>query len=211
MLHRTLECMETTDERDWTQDGWSEEMPIFATLTTHTSFTDAGLLDRSKFPLLHSLTLQLFRAPSILRSLQDMVKFLRWHRGLSTSLHTLTLLLNGLFHTSKDWIKLTKMRMNMALGTECSALYSEIDELFSNMQHNAEDTVATLTFKCSQRLPKSIVNPVTSALQAGFPKLHRRGSLKIDFTIGGMLMRLVMTRLRECLPWSAQTFVRTRT
>ena len=203
--------METTDERDWTQDGWSEEMPIFATLTTHTSFTDAGLLDLSKFPLLHSLTVQLFRQPDIRQSLEGMVKFLRWHRGLSTSLHTLTLLLNGLFSTGKSSTTYTMLQMNIVLGTECRALYSEIDELFSNMQHNAEDTVATLTFKCSQRLPKSIVNPVTSALQAGFPKLHRRGSLKIDFTIGGMLMRLVMTPLRECLPWSAQTFVRTRT
>ena len=77
-------------------------------------------------------------------------------------------------------------RIEELSGGEYHTFYGEIDDILGDEQHDPESTVPSLTVKFSEGLPRNIVNRLTGALQDGFPKLYRRGSLKTDFIIGGM-------------------------
>ena len=159
------------------------------------SFKAGNVLNLSKFSLLHSLVL-LVDFLSVSYYLRTVVKLLR-HREPHPPLHDLTLLFYDPYAHSHEKIEMVPTEIS-GPGA-CRTYCNEIDSILGDEQRDSEDTVVSITFKCSQVLPRCIVNRLTGIFQAGLPKLHGRGSLKTAFFIGGMLIGTVMTQLRACL------------
>ena len=159
-------------------------------------FIDAYVLDLLKFPLLRSLTIQLdMKAPR--RSLEMVMNLL----GRScTSLYSLNLILDGLFDTGYEIYEHSRRQIEIMLGGECHQLFRKIDDILDDGEHASVNTVLSLTVKSTKELPRYIIDLLTIPLQAGFPHLRDRGNLKIDFAMGGMSMRNVVTNPLACSP-----------
>ena len=122
------------------------------------------------------------------RSLEAVAKLLR-HRKPCPPLHALTLLIDDVLFLSEQ----------MADGdyreAECHTICNKIDDILHDIdgQHAYDSKgVTSLTLKSSNCSPVYTVIRLTKIIQAAFPKLHLRGSLKISFRTDSKSMRTVM-------------------
>ena len=97
-------------------------------------------------------------------------------------LHTITLLFdNALFFYLN-----VLGAVQPSLGQKYRILCNEIDGILANEGRDSENIITSLTLKSLDGSPGLTVNQATDAAKAAFPKLHLRGSLKIDFSIQSM-------------------------
>ena len=141
--------------------------------------------------------------------IQAVAKLLR-HREPSAPLRSLTLVFHNLLNSEPDYSEWDSTFGTSKSQGEFHILCNEIDSILSNEPHDSEAIATSLTIKSLNALSTRTANYVASALEARFPKLHRRGSLKIDLSIDCMSIGIVMARLRACLPHSTQQFLRTQ-
>ena len=180
-LRRGLGCIELREE-DWVEDGETEKILVFSILTVQLFSLGGRILNLSNFPLLHSLSLRLpsdFDALS--GSLETVVKLLTPTEPPCPPLHTITLVFDEVFYSTPH---INDLEGAGILEKECCILYGKIDDILGDQQSD-EGIPTSLTLKSSKGLPQEIVDKTKDLLQAEFPKLHRTGRLKIDFSIWG--------------------------
>ena len=146
-------------------------------------YIDGRILDLSKFPLLHSLSLVLPDEPST-GALDTVIKLLT-HRPPCSPLRTITLVLDRVFST-RPWISHSHdaEQLEEISGKEYRTLYRKIDSILGDQQRDEGD-VTSLTLEASYGLPKQIIDQINNLFRSEFPELHRKGRLTIDFTVWG--------------------------
>ena len=124
--------------------------------------------------------------------IQAVAKLLR-HREPSAPLRSLTLVLHNLqLNFEPDYSEWDSTFGNSSSQGEFHILCNEIDSILSNEPHDSEAIATSLTIKSLNSLSTRTANYVASALEARFPKLHHRGSLKMYLSIDCMSIGIVM-------------------
>ena len=152
------------------------------------------VLDLSQYPLLRSLILH-FQNYDLDDSVEMVYDLLTLNKPCPP-LQFLTIVFDGTVILAPPIVDENVERMGTVFSGEDSlTLCGEIDSILGD-QRNDGEVVASLTLKTSHVLPGQIVENLKDVFEAAFPKLHSVGGLKIDLSIQGKSMRVVVNRRR---------------